>query len=172
MELEDKNYNQHIYLYCKNWYKVTDIIEDFRIICAERCGSYSTKYHDVNNVEDVEKCKVPVNDVLIVLTHIVWKYIKEKDHLFVDLINDIHPENTWKVGYLNKESAIGYITPNTSQEPYSYVRAVLHKYKSILGNLTLDEIRKIDGQEIGEPDYILFPMFKKEENNQKIEEKL
>ncbi len=68
---------------------------------------------------------------------------------------------------ISKESAIGCITPNNSEEPYDYVRAVLHKYKSILSNLTLDEIRKIDGQEIGEPDYILFPMFKKEENNQK-----
>ncbi|MFA5398449.1 MAG: hypothetical protein WC346_20720 [Methanogenium sp.] len=163
MELEDKNYNQHIYLYCKNWYKTTDIIEDFRIICAERCGSYSIKYHDVNNAEEVEKCKVSVNDVLIVLTHLVYKYIKEKDHLFVDFINDVNPKNTWRVGYLNKESAIGYITPNNSEEPYDYVRAVLYKYKSILGNLTIDEIKRIDGQGIGEPDYELFPMFKKEE---------
>lgn len=66
---------------------------------------------------------------------------------------------------INKESAIGCITSNNSEEPYDYVRAVLHKYKSILGNLTIDEIKRIDGQGIGEPDYKLFPMFKKEEIN-------
>jgi hypothetical protein len=164
IEKKPSNSDQHIYLYCKDWYKKTDIIEDFRIICAERCGRYSNKYHDVNNSEEVESCKVSVNDVLIVLTGIVWTYIKEKDYLFTELINDINPTNTWRVGYLTKECKTMFIRDDIeSKDPYNYVRAVLYKYKSILKNLTVDDIKKISNQVIGEPNYELFPMFKKEE---------
>ena len=163
MELEDKNYNRHIYLYCKGWYKQTDIIEDLRIICAERCGSYSIRYNDVSNEEEIEKCKVSVNDVITVLTNIVWKYIKENEYLFIELLNDISPSNTWKVGYMNKECSLGY---EKFEEVYDYKKALLHKYKSILKFLDIDTIRKIDNQELGEPDYNLFPMFKKEKDNE------
>lgn len=165
MELDEKNYNRHIYLYCKGWYQPTDIIEDLRIICAERCGRYNIKYHDVSNVEEVEKCKVSVTDVIIVLSGIVWKYIDKNEHLFTELINDINPSNTWRVGYLNKECSLEY---ERSEEIYDYKKALLHKYKSILKFLDIDTIRKIDNQELGEPDYKLFPMFKKEEKSEEI----
>ena len=170
IEKKPSNSDAHIYLYCKDWYKKNNIIEDLRIICAERCGRYSIKYHDVNNPEEVESCKVSVNDVLIVLTGIVWKYIKEKSYLFTGLINDINPVNTWRVGYLTKECKTMFIEDSIeSKESYDYVRAVLYKYKSILKDLTIDDIKKISNQVIGKPDYELFPMFKKEEKiiNQK-----
>ena len=160
MELDEKNYNRHIYLYCKGHYQPTDIIEDFRLICAERCGSYNIKYHDVNNMEEVEKCKVSVTDVIIVLSGIVWKYIDKNEHLFTELINDINPSNTRRVGYINKESTYG---GKGIEEEYDYRRALLHKYKSILKMLDTSTILKVDNHVLGEPDYELFPMFKLKE---------
>ena len=166
--MENNNCNRHIYLYAKNWYKSTDIVEDLKIICAERCGQYTPKYHDITNPEEVEKSKVSVNDVMIVLTNIIYPYIKEQEYSFTELINDIHPQNTWKVGYRHAQSNLMYNNMDQDTYPdYDYFTAVLHKYCSILAQLDVTKIKEIGKCDLtgdnGKPDYELFPMFKKEE---------
>jgi len=168
--MENNNCNRHIYLYAKHWYRRTDILEDLKIICAERCGSYNVKYHDVTNTEEVNKCKVSTSDVLNVVINIIEKYIQEdkNNYLFSSFVNDIAPWNTWKVGYMNKQCDVLFISKEEKEKApeYDYVRAVLHKCCSILSTTEVSKIIEIDNCELGEPNYELFPMFKREEQQE------
>jgi hypothetical protein len=165
--VEDNNCNRHIYLYTKHWYKRTDIIEDLKLICAERCGNYNPKYINVNNTREVNECKVSSSDTLTVILNIVEKYIKAdtSNRFFIDFINDIAPWNTWKVGYLNKQCKIWWRDYEEKEKAseYDYTRSVLHKCCSVLSMLDISKIKEIDNCELGEPDYKLFPMFKDED---------
>jgi hypothetical protein len=71
-----------IYLYAKHWYKRTNIIEDMKIILGNRSG-ISPKF-------------ISLGDIFYVLGHITYPHIDER--IFLEFINDIHPQNAWKVG--------------------------------------------------------------------------
>jgi len=159
------NPNTHIYLYAKGWYKRNDIIEDLKIICSERCGQYNIKYIDINNPVEVEECKVSLNDVIIVLTNIVYPHLKNAgEYLFTEFISNIAPENTWKIGYITNQSKHMF-RMNEETVDYNYRRALLHEYLSILHSLSIAHIKQIDGEDIGEVNYELFPMLKKDDEN-------
>jgi hypothetical protein len=63
MKKEKVNPDTHIWLYAKNWYKKTDIIEDLKVIMGKRCALYPEQvkqkdieiilldimYHHINN---------------------------------------------------------------------------------------------------------------------------
>lgn len=162
--MENNNCDRHIYLYAKGHYLVKNLVEDLRLICAERCGNYNTKYGNIYNLEEVEKCKVSVKDTVLVMTYIIYPYIQKTGlGVFLEFINDIHPRNTWKVGYMNKQSDIAGNKEKDDYSDYDYFTAILYKYCSILRNLTIQEIKEVGKCELGEPDYDLFPMFKKEQ---------
>jgi hypothetical protein len=149
------NCNTHIYLYAKGHYKRNDVIEDLRILVAERCGQYN---------ECSKEGRVSKNDVCIVLTHIIRPYvIKNSHYLFDELLNDISPENSWKVGYRNRQSSYPNLIGDmriVDLPEYDYWTALIYKSLSILRMLKLKEILEIEGAPLGEPDYELFPMLK------------
>lgn len=122
---------------------------------AERCGQYNK-----NNMDGrVDKC-----DVLGVLLGIVSKYINpDYSPSFTDFISDVAPTNSWKVGYYTKQSIIGWGTPDQLEKlpDYDYWTAIVMKSMSVLRLLELKTIEKMENAKIGEPDFELFPMFKK-----------
>jgi hypothetical protein len=55
--------DRHLYLYAKEWYKKSDdILQDLKIIVGERSGLYPEH--------------ITENDILIVLSELVWKHLK------------------------------------------------------------------------------------------------
>ena len=162
MELEKQkfNYNTHIYLYAKNWYKVGNIIDDLKIIMCERCGHY-------RKGDDPEKCKKYLHsgDIVDILLGIVYPLIVESgnpQYFFENFIYDIAPTNSWKVGYVTNQSDIGFNINDVVKPDYDYWTAVIHKCLSFIGNTEVNRILKIETLPIGEPDFELFPMFKRE----------
>lgn len=79
---------RHYYLYAKHHYYSSDIIEDLKKIHANWCGFDSQL--------------VDVADVVHKLLELVFVHIN-KDHVygyrsFIEFINDISPDDNWKVG--------------------------------------------------------------------------
>lgn len=152
----EKNYNTHIYLYAKGHYNDTNVIEDLKIIMAERCGQYSLRY---------QEGRCDLRDVISVLVNLTYSYIRRHDYLFQEFVSDVSPDNSWKVGYRTKQMKTMFIEKDHDTFPeYDYWTAVIYKCLSILRHTTVTEILEVDGRPIGEADYELFPMFKKEEN--------
>lgn len=83
-----KNYDSHIYLYAKKWYKRTDIIEDLKKLIGHRCG--------------YDACHVSLEEILVVLGTIAWRHMDE--YQFTELLKGIDPQNIWKVGGDNKST--------------------------------------------------------------------
>jgi hypothetical protein len=71
----EENYDRHIYLYAKHWYKVTDRYNDLKIIVAKRCGL---------DAEHVSK-----EDIIQVILPIVEKYVK-----LSEFVINLLPSNT------------------------------------------------------------------------------
>ncbi len=147
MKKEKFNAKRHYYLYAKNHYKRSEsIIKDLQKIQADYCECES---------EDVRP-----NDIILVLCNEVKKHIKYESQ-FLDFIEALHPERTWKVGYIHKDS--NYFKkvinphikfPKQYNKPYDYNVAVISKFLSIL---CLTEVSNIDGK-LGEPTTEILPL--------------
>ena len=158
-----KNPNTHIYLYAKGHYKKsTNIIKDLRLIMTERCGEY------LEIDEEPYKRLVDINDMLSVLLSVTYKNITVEngnpEYFFKEFITNISPEYSWKVGYRTNQSPLMWLYQGNDVESlpeYDYWTALIYACMSILRNVSCTTIEKVDGAPLGEPDYKLFPMFKK-----------
>ena len=107
-----KNYDSHIYLYAKNWYKKTNVIEDLKILYGKRNG--------------LEPEHISTNNILDCLFNLAAKHLKGPRDMSA-FISDISPDNYWKI------SRFG-------DEPWDYWKAVISKCLSVLSLIRVDEI--------------------------------
>lgn len=73
--MNNLNQYRHWYLYCKGWYKKTDIIEDLKVIQSHWCG--------------IEKVHLTEYDILSVMMTIVHKHIHSKNDFFRFIDNSL-----------------------------------------------------------------------------------
>jgi len=89
-----------IVLYAKNWFMKKDVYEDIKILLADIYGVDKSNYNNTDIIEN--------------LIDIVYDCNISKDkRFFIEFINDIRPQFTFKVGYdhenyYNVEDAIVY----------------------------------------------------------------
>ena len=80
-------HDEHIYLYAKNWYKITNVVDDMKVLLSHRSG--------------VEKQHITRQDISSVLLGIAYKQL-EKDGLteakFIDFIDGVNPSANWLRG--------------------------------------------------------------------------
>ena len=78
-----KNPYSHIILYAKGWYKITNTIEDLKVLVSNLYGW------------DVEHCSL--DNITRTMINIIYKCCiennKESEYNFKDLLQDIHPNN-------------------------------------------------------------------------------
>lgn len=121
---------RHYYLYAKGWYiKSDDLFADLKQIHAQWCAV---------SAEHLDRCHVVTK-----LLELAYVHIKacSDDRLFVEFVNDIHPENMWKICSLVQ-----------GKDDDHYAR-VVRKCLSILC-LTSKEQFPFD---LGKPDYSILP---------------
>lgn len=133
------NEDRHFYLYAKNWYKQTDLMQDLKTIYSKVYG--------------VETEHIDLNDLLAVLTNLVQFHLMQKAHRFRELVENILPENTWKIGYKHNKANM-YGQANIQNAPEYDVRiALLHAHISILHSTLKVEFPF----ELGTPDFTILP---------------
>jgi hypothetical protein len=116
---------RHIYLYAKNHYKRTDVVEDLKIL--------------VGHITGIEAKHISVDNAVYWCLKLAHKAMQSESRpffeMFYDFILDVSPGKCWKIGYYTKDC------------PYVYERAIAHKCLSILtmvsvkdnyGNIILD----------------------------------
>jgi hypothetical protein len=129
-----KNYDSHVYLYAKNWYKSSsDIFDDLKKIYSIRNG--------------IEKQYMSKRCVLENLLHLVTKFVIANERMFQEFISDIDPKNVWRVNYAPKDE-------------YDFEYAVAHKCLSVLA---LTKVEDIEGG-LDEPDPKILPLKKDNSN--------
>jgi hypothetical protein len=136
--------NTHFYLYAKSHYKKSDILEDLKIIQSKYCGCRVTKFEAIEHIVSM-----------------VGKFLEKRPSLFIDFLEYVSPSNSWKVGYTHNLSNNNY---NPINYPiYDYYTALAYASLSILRNLSVTDIEEVEkGMTLGEPDFNIFPMFKKD----------
>lgn len=155
------NSNTHLYLYAKGHYhQSSDIMHDLQIIMSERCGQYNKR---ILAEDDYEEFLVRKQDVMSVITSITFKFIQHSgntEHYFKELIENASPQSSWKVGYKNKANTSIFRTSEKEILPdYDYWTAMAYACLSFLRFLDLKTIKDVDGENIGDADFELFPMF-------------
>jgi len=100
---KSKNINKytHIILYAKNWYKITDVINDLKIIIG-KVFLLDPEHIDINSIATC-LLEMVINQIL----SIPIKNDFDKDNAFRAITNivwDLHPNNRWKVGGNDEES--------------------------------------------------------------------
>lgn len=136
------NQDRHFYLYAKHHYKRTDIVSDLSVI-------YKLVYLWP------EEEKVPIDNLIGVIKRLAYPHIKNSDYIFNSLIEDIMPENSWRVGYENKQNRILFNSDVVKEFPeYDVKMALLHKFMSILANTLVKDIPF----ELGEADDSILPL--------------
>ena len=128
------DYN-HVYLYAKEHYKHNDLLKDLSIILAERSWMPRDHYYGAAHIANT-------------LTDLVFEEINRSGnpkHFFAEFINNIAPENVWKVG---------------GQECNDHhVKVIL----ACLSILSLSQVKDDEGNtliELGEPDSSILPLAK------------
>lgn len=156
----DNNEDRHIYLYAKHWYHhSTNIITDLRIIISER--SYGPLTIVKGELYDVDAL-VNINDAITVLLEITFMYM---NHLsdFIELISNTLPEGSWRTGYIHKDTPDEWLMRPLQEKAnlpaYDPKIALIYACMHILRFQTVDRIKNIGKCEIGEADFITFPMF-------------
>lgn len=132
-----KNPDSHIWLYAKNWYKKSNVIMDMKTILAHRSGC--------------EPQHIREEDIIIVLTHIVYPYLNEQK--LIELA-----KRTF-IPFNYREMKSVYFFQN-------YIESLL----SILNFVQVKEISTCTGKEkilieLDEPDYTLLPKPDKNDNS-------
>jgi hypothetical protein len=95
---------EHIYLYAKYWYKATDDrVKDLQTI--------------IKNCEGLELNKM---ETIKIVYNMALDHIVNKENKITEFIDDISPENSWKVGYKHKDNH------------YDFWIAILYKSLSVL----------------------------------------
>ena len=125
--MNTRNYS-HYYLYAKNHYKKTDLIEDLK------------KVHGFTFEHDAELTEI--RDIISVLLKLVYHHFFSSDadgtpqglYAFEEFVQDISPEGNWRVGYDKKK-------------PYVYEEAIIRKCLSMLRMLKVKEIHQSTGLE-------------------------
>lgn len=136
----------HVYLYAKDWYKKTDIISDLKILIGLRSGL---------KTEDVR-----VEDIIIVLTDEIKHYLKEDGNLLLNIINDIHPANVWRLGYVPADGKSMNVLQPVPPEKYDLYRAVLYKYLEIFRFQKISDILAIEPDSFfPEPNPQILPIY-------------
>jgi hypothetical protein len=85
-----RDYDRHIYLYAKNWYKRTDLIEDLKKLLSVRSG--------------IPQEYISTENIVHVLSNITSNYIgtPDKAERFID---DLHHRYTFNKYFINEESS-------------------------------------------------------------------
>ena len=102
----------HFILYCKGWYEITD-----------------NRFEDLKKILQLDGfTPFTESDVLSIILN---RYEKDfKDNLRLgDFITNLHPKNTWKVGYDTKGNH-DWIKDDENLPEYDYYTAVLYKIMS------------------------------------------
>lgn len=111
-------------LYAKGWYQKNDLFEDLK-------KTFKADGYQPSFKSDI--IQIMVNEI----TPVICKDIKS---FTFDLLSDLHPLNTWKVGY-NTQGSINY----------NFEDAVIHLFLSRLRSMDKDQIGDV------EPDYNILP---------------
>jgi hypothetical protein len=130
-----KNSDSHILLYAKGWYKKTDIIEDMKILVAQR---YFWNKEDCT-IDNIVSCCI----------NLIYRYciLNQPEHIacynFHNIFEDLKPDNIWKCGYASRS--------------YTYNEAIIRKTLSMLSIVSVqkDGIKLI---ELDEPDEKILPL--------------
>ena len=157
--------NRHVYLYAKGHYGSTgDVVKDMKLIISERYGQYNPKYTDMNNWEE---SLVRKYDVVSALLNITFPYLQENgnpQYSYTEFIENCSSESSWKVRYRHNTTDNLSDEQRSKLEPYDYYTAVIHACLSRLRFLDVDTIKETENnEELGEADFNLFPMLKKED---------
>lgn len=139
------NRTPHIYLYAKKWYNWgKDPIADVQEIIKKTEGIAFSR---------IEVCHIVYH---LAIKHVLKKTHKSDSYHVDNFITDLSPENTWKVGYINKQNSIdtSHDSINSSDVEYNFWDAVFYKSMSIL---RLSTVKEID-IELGNPDPNVFEL--------------
>lgn len=107
-----KNYDSHVYLYAKGWYKEYDLIHDLKVIYGLRNG-IDPEYISINNIMDC-------------LLRLTFKHIMNSEYHLLEFIADISP-NAFKRRFFK-------------EVVYDFNVAVIEKCLSILSNTKVSDI--------------------------------
>lgn len=134
---KSKNINKytHIILYAKNWYKITDVINDLKIIIG-KVFLLDPEHIDINSIAT---CLLQI--VVEQIINIPIKNDSDKDNVFrkiTDLIWSLHPKNRWWVG---------------GSEEDSFEMGIIRKCLSVI---KLTSIKNLDS--VGNPDPNILPL--------------
>lgn len=137
------NEYSHFILYAKGHYKKSILIEDLQKITA----NYLTC--------DWEDVTIP--DIVSLLLKACWKYgMVETEERFSEFLNDLHPTNTWRVGYEHFDSH-----KDEMFSKYDFYTAIICKCLSYLRDLQVyDSKTHSIIIHIDEPDETILPLFK------------
>lgn len=146
---------KHVVLYCKGHYLRTDIWEDLK-----KC------------LEAHEYCPDTHSDVLAIiqahLTELVLAQYNDAKTSVIELLRNIAPYNSWKVGYYHKSSPkfiLANIDSKIEELPeYDYQEALLRAYMSRICYSTREELGIADDY-VAEPDASVLPL-KREKHNE------
>lgn len=149
--IEEKlNSDRHFYLYAKYHYaRSGDVVKDLSILYNKLYGFKKTD-------------SVPIVYIIDKLQSLAFQHIKQNDRMFQDFLSDILPENTWHVGYDNKEN-FRMFEADKVQEPYDVKLAIIYKLLSILRLRSVSEIPF----ELGTADSKIMPLSKNLKKNLK-----
>lgn len=109
------NADRHIFLYAKGWYERKDIMQDLKIIVAERCGL------DPKYISDL--------DVLRVIIGVVYPYINSANKFSYFLLECF--KDFTKPSFFSKETNIPKVTKELLRH-LTTVRVVDNKGKKLL----------------------------------------
>lgn len=123
--------DRHVYLYAKNHYQHTDVIEDMKQIFSVRNG-ISPEY-------------IRTGDMARMLLSMAYPHIETK-HQFMEFVLDLHPDEYWKCWL-------------ESSKQHDFFEAVVGKCLSILAMTTVfdTESRKVI-IELGKADPDILPL--------------
>ena len=93
--------------------------------------------------------------VSIILINLVRTHILQYSHLFLQFVADISPENTYRVGYVNKHNVM-LLQKNDCEIEYDFNTALIYKCLSVL---RLTSVKDIPFS-LGEPDENILPLRK------------
>jgi len=129
----EQNSDRHFYLYAKGHYKTSDdIVADLSIL-------YNQFYDGVRSKE-----RANLVHLVNILERMIISQRNLTEHMFGNFIEDIFPENTWRVGYITKQSMFG----EKALCDYDVKLAIIYKFLSIMRLTMLKDLPF----ELGAPD--------------------
>lgn len=122
------------------------IFRDLAVIQGDYCG--------------IDCDHLSVGDITSVLTGLAFKELRNSDNLFLNFMETISPDFSWKIGYIHKSipPIFGHLIEGKSLPEYNYWEAVA---RACLSVLSMVKVMNTDTGEyyfnLGEPDYTILP---------------